>query len=118
MQKNKTGEAMKMLNAIHAHFTSALLNYQIPDFKLIDELKIFCEAQDQVTEIEQCLNCRAVLALNKSLYVKVFINQINICSGNGEEINTRLANNEVYLCNNCGSGLVNFVKSSDKEKNV
>lgn len=107
-----------MLNNIHMRFTNALVSGQSPDFELVDELKKFCEASDQVTEIEQCLTCRAVLPLNKSLYVKVFVNQINICSGNGEEINTRLSNNEVYLCNNCGSGLVNSVKPAEKEKKL
>lgn len=108
---------MQMLNNLHARYLEALANGRTPDFQLFEDFKQSVMSLDSEPDLEHCLDCATTLEVNKSLYIKLFINQVNVCNGNGEEINTHFSQREVFLCQKCSTNIVHFTKPANKPDN-
>lgn len=116
-RKEKEAQALIELNRAYSIISQDLINGKIPDFTIIDKVKLLAEEAQYIIDKANCIQCNKDILIGSDNYIRVFIHQLNRCTGNIEEIKQPKGNKkELLYCGSCQEKILQFIENTTENE--
>lgn len=116
-RKEKESQALLELQKAYYHVSEAIVNGKIPDFALFETAKLLAEEAQYIIDKANCIQCNKDILIGTDTYTRVFIHQLNKCSGNIEEIKQPKGNKkELLYCSSCQEKILQFTENTTENE--